>query len=55
VEGSDGLPPQEPEVISEDPRLPDEPPYGCSSTAGPVWAMALLGLSSLVRRFLRIR
>ncbi len=54
VEGSDGLPPQEPEVISEDPRLPDEPPYGCSSTGGPVWAVALLGLSTLVRRFLRI-
>ncbi len=47
--------PPEPDTGSEAPGPPGEPPYGCSSTGGPVWGVALLALSSWVRRFLRIR
>jgi hypothetical protein len=56
VEGSSPQPPDTvPDTVSEGSPLPEESPYGCSSTGGPVWAAALLGLSLLVRRFLRIR
>ncbi len=62
-EGSSSSPDEEsPPVVptspwpegSTPPTFPDEPArFGCSSTGGPLWAVALLGLGGLLRRMRR--
>ncbi len=43
-----------PQPGTTDPTSPEATvPYGCSSTSGPLWVMALLGLGGLLRRVRR--